>query len=260
VLVGQQLRNTFVAARPQDKLPVTFDNWYTPPALCRFIDKLLKLPEVGTRAGAEQVVLQPGPQRVEVFARQRQQEHQPAVAPGAPAVLRQRAMPSKGEKETSYSYCQTHNIHTFGKHRWVITHRQAALSEAATFFIGNKLTWQAGGITRIRRHRWPVAVDHEEGNADGLAQYQVRDFEAISRHLALVAVTYSLLRAAQHDEALFHKLQRHVQTTLDGSAGSGRRNPQAQALWPLATFIAPGLAQGQTLQDVMAPLVAVFAY
>ena len=95
---------------------------------------------------------------------------------------------------------------------------------------------------------------------DGLDQYQIRDFQAISRHIALVAVTYSLLRAAQHDKVLLHKLQRHVQIQLDGSAGCWRRNTQAQALWTLATFIATGLSQGQTLQDVMEPLVAVFAY
>ena len=124
----------------------------------------------------------------------------------------------------------------------------------------HQLKWQAGGITRIRRHRWPVEVYHEEGKADGLDQYQVRDFQAISRHIALVAVTYSLLRAAQHDKALLHKLQRHVQIQLDGSVGCWRRNTQAQALWTLAAFIATGLSQGQTLQDVIDPLLAVFAY
>ena len=166
----------------------------------------------------------------------------------------------KGEKETYYSYCRTHHIHNLGKHRLVINHRQADLWDSATYFISNQLKWQAGGITRIRRHRWPVEVYHEEGKVDGLDQYQVRDFQAISRHIALVAVTYSLLRAAQHDKALLHKLQRHVQIQLDGSAGCWRRNTQAQALWTLATFIATGLSQGQTLQDVMEPLVAVFAY
>jgi hypothetical protein len=120
--------------------------------------------------------------------------------------------------------------------------------------------WQAPGITRIRRHRWPVEVYHEEGKVDGLDQYQVRDFEAISRHVALVAVTYSLLRAAQHDESLLHKLQRHVQTQREGSAGSWRRNTQAQALWTLVIFIATGLSQGQTLSEVIEPLVAMFAY
>jgi hypothetical protein len=67
-----------------------------------------------------------------------------------------------------------------------------------------------------------------------------------------------ILQAAQHDETLLHKLQRHVQTQLDGSAGSWRRNTQAQALWTLATFIATGLSQGQTLQDVIEPLITAF--
>ena len=59
------------------------------------------------------------------------------------------------------------------------------------FFISNQLHWQAPGITRIRRHRWPVEVYHEEGKAEGWDQYQVRDFEAIERHIGLVAVVYS---------------------------------------------------------------------
>jgi hypothetical protein len=139
-----------------------------------------------------------------------------------------------------------------------MNHRQADLSDTATFFISNQLNWQAPGITRIRRHRWPVEVYHEEGKADGLDQYQVRDFDAIYRHIALVAVTYSLLRAAHHDQALLHTLQPQIKTKLDGSAGSCRRNTQAQALWALGTFIATALAQGQTLSQVMQPvLVAV---
>jgi hypothetical protein len=103
-------------------------------------------------------------------------------------------------------------------------------------------------------------VYHEEGKEEGLDQYQVRDFEAVNRHIALVAVTYSLLRAAQHDKTLFHKLQQTIETDLDGSIASWRRKTQAHALWTLATFIITGIAQGQTLQSVMAPLIAVISY
>jgi len=142
----------------------------------------------------------------------------------------------------------------------VINHRKADLSDPAMFLMSNKLNWQAQGITRIRRHRWPVEVYHEEGKADGLDQYQVRDFQAISRHIALVAVTYSLLRAAQHDHALLHTLQQQIKTRLDGSAGSCRRHTQAQALWALATFIATALSQGQTLGEVMQPFIAAVCY
>ena len=259
LLLAQQLLSEFVRAHPQNKLPVTFDNWYTQPAFCRFIDKTLKVPYVGTLASDDLVVLKQGPQPSDAFDVQLQQEHHQALKDGGQPVFRKLSILYKGAQETYYSYCQTHRIHNFGKHRLVINHRKADLSDAATYFISNQLKWQAAGITRIRRHRWPVEVYHEEGKADGLDQYQVRDFEAISRHIALVAVTYSLLRAARHDEALFHKRQRHVQTKLDGSAGCWRRHTQAQALWTVATFIATGLSQGQALHDVMEPLLAVFA-
>ena len=105
-----------------------------------------------------------------------------------------------------------------------------------------------------------MEVYHEEGKTDGLAQYQVRSFEAIKRHIALVAVTYSLLRAAPHDAALLRKLRRNVQTTLDGSIGVCRRHTKAQALWALACFIQTALAQGQTLKQVMEPLLATMTY
>ena len=121
--------------------------------------------------------------------------------------------------------------------------------------MSNRLYWQAPGITRIRRHRWPVEVYHEEGKAEGLAQYQLRDFQAIERHVACVAVVYSLLRAAQHDPALRNKLQRQLKLELEGSAAFWRRATQAQSLWDLALFISAGVSQGQTLQQVMAPLL-----
>ena len=137
----------------------------------------------------------------------------------------------------------------------VINYRRADLSDNPTFFTSNRLFWQANGITRIRRHRWPVEVYHEEGKAEGLDQYQLRDFEAIQRHVALVAVVYSLLRTAQHDPDLHFKLQRQLKITLEGSPAAWRRATQAQSLWCLGLFISSGLMQEQTLQQLMAPLI-----
>jgi hypothetical protein len=258
LLFAQQLLTQFCSDHPTLHLPVTFDNWYTQPAFCRFLDQTLRVSYVGTLAGDDQVILASGEKRLDAFDLALQQEHHQAIKEGKLPVFQKITIPYKGQQETYYSYCNTHRIHTFGKQRLVMNHRQADLSDTATFFISNQLNWQAPGITRIRRHRWPVEVYHEEGKADGLDQYQVRDFDAIYRHIALVAVTYSLLRAAHHDQALLHTLQQQIKTKLDGSAGSCRRNTQAQALWALGTFIATALAQGQTLSQVMQPvLVAV---
>jgi hypothetical protein len=167
---------------------------------------------------------------LDVLALQRQEEPHAALTHGTTPVFHNMTIGYTGDRETYDSYCHTHRIHNCGTQRLVINHRKADLSDTATFFISNQLNWQAHGITSIRRHRWPVEVYHEEGKADGLNQYQVRDFQAIYRHSALVAVTYSLLRAAQHDHVLLHTLQQQSKTTLDGSAGACRRYTQAQAL------------------------------
>jgi hypothetical protein len=260
LLLGQEMATSFYEAYPDLRLPITFDHWYTQPAFCRYVDQTLHVPYVGTLSKEDTVLLAAGEQRLAEFDDHLRDEQQQALKTGRSPVFQKITVPFKGEEETYYSYCQTHRFPHLGKQRLVINHRQADLSDAATFFISNRLMWGAVGITRIRRRRWSVEVYHEEGKAEGLDQYQVRDFEAIYRHIALVAVTYSLLRAAPHDEALLHKLQRHVQTRLDGSAAAGRRHTQAQALWALGNYIATGLAQGQPLREVMHPLWVAVAY
>ncbi len=137
----------------------------------------------------------------------------------------------------------------------MINYTKADLSDNPTFFISNRLFWQANGITRIRRHRWPVEVYHEEAKAEGLDKYQLRDFDAIQRHVALVAVAYSLLRAAQHDSDLHLKLQRQLKIILDGSPAAWRRFSKAQSLWCLALFLSAGLTHGQSLPQLMDPLI-----
>jgi hypothetical protein len=260
LLIARQLLRRWVDEHPALKLPVTFDNWYTQPAFCRFLDQELALPYVGTLADDDEVSLKRGRLTLEAFAAQLKQEHLDAVAAGKPPLFHKIGITYKGEKETYYSYCRTHRIHNFGKQRLVINFTQPDLSDSPAFFNSNRLIWQSVGITRIRRHRWPVEVYHEEGKQEGLDQYQVRDFQAISRHIGLVAVTYSFLRAVPHDSALLHKLQRELELDLAGSASFWRRATQAQSLWALAGFIATGLTHGQSLRTVMAPLLAAVCY
>jgi len=253
--IAQQLLQQWVQDHPDLKLPVTFDSWYTQPAFCRFLDETLQLPYVGTLSETDQVILKTGTQRLDAFAQQLKREHLQASQTGGPLVFKPITIRYKGEQEHYYSYGATHRIHNFGKQRLVINYRQADLGDNPMFLLSNRLFWQAPGITRIRRHRWPVEVYHEEGKAEGLDQYQLRDFEAIERHVALVAVVYSLLRAAQHDPTLRSKLQRQLKIELEGSAAFWRRATQAQSLWSLALFISAGLAQGQTLHTVLSPLL-----
>lgn len=253
--IAESLLQKWVQDYPEQKYPVTFDNWYTQPDFCRFLDKTLELPYVGTLAPDDKVVLKSGAERLDAFAARLKQEHQEAVKKGGRPVFRPITIRFKGQREKYYSYCATHRIHNYGKHRLVINHCQDDLSDKPKFLMSNRLIWQAPGITRIRRHRWPIEVYYEEGKAEGLDQYQLRGFEAIGRHVALVAVVYSLLRAAQHDPALRDKLQGQLKIELEGSVPFWRRATQAQSLWSLALFISAGLAQDQTLHQIMEPLL-----
>lgn len=255
LIIAQKLLQQWVATHPGPPLPVTFDNWFTQPAFCRFIAQTLKLPYVGTLAGTDQVNLKTGPTTLADFAARLKAEHLAAVAHGGKPVFERITISYKGEPESYFSYCNTHHIHNLGKQRLVINYRQADLADTPSCFISNRLVWQAAGITRIRRHRWPVEVYHEEGKAEGLDEYQLRDFSAIQRHVAVVAVVYSLLRAAQHDPGLRELLQRQLKVKLAGHPAAWRRASEAQSLWTLGLFISAGLAQGQTLQQIMTPLL-----
>jgi len=255
LILVQNMLQTWVKQHPTELHPVTFDNWFTQPAFCRFLDQELKLAYVGTLAESDKINRKDGQTTVKEFAEHLKQEHLDALQQHGKPVFRKIHIPYKGTEEVYYSYCNTHHIHNFGKQRLVINYRQADLSDTPTFFISNRLIWQAEGITRIRRHRWPVEVYHKEGKAEGLDQYQLRSFKAIERHVALVAVVYSLLRAAQHDPSLRDQLQRQLKIKFEGHPAAWRHASQAQALWSLALLISSGLAQGQSLQQLMAPLL-----
>jgi len=254
--IAQTLLRQWVDVYPEMKLPVTFDSWYTQPDFCSFLDKTLDLPYVGTLETGDVVVLKNGEQTVGEFAARLKREHLKAVKEGRRPVFESITIIYKGKREYYYSYCKTHRIRNYGRQRLVINYRQADLKDNPTYFISNRLRWHARGITRIRRHRWPVEVYHEEGKAEGLDQYQLRSFSAIQRHIALVAVVYCMLRTAQYDSCLHKQLQRQLKIKLKGHPAAWRRAAQAQSLWALGLFISAGLTQGQSLDALMAPLVS----
>lgn len=260
LVIARHLLEEWVATHPEHKLPVTFDSWFTQPAFCRYLTHELKLPYIGTLKKDNKVILKGEKEELGSFAQRLKDEHLKAVRNGGKELFHKITIKYKGDKEVYYSYCRTHRIHNFGKQRLVINFRQPDLSDSPVFYNSNRLNWQSVGLTRMRRHRWPVEVYHEEGKAEGLDQYQVRDSTAISRHIGLVVLTYSLLRAVPHDQALIHMLQRQLKFDLVSSAAFWRRNAQAQSLWSLAVFISAQLELGASLSDIMDPLTAAVCY
>ena len=105
LLLGQALLAQFQATHPDQNLPVTFDSWYTQPAFCRYLDKVLKMAYVGTLDGDTPIKLTTGEPSVSAFAQQLQEKHQQALESGKQPLFKKISITYKGEKETYYSYC-----------------------------------------------------------------------------------------------------------------------------------------------------------
>ena len=208
ITLAKQLLEAFFKAYPQVDLPVSFDSWYTCEELCEYIDKVLQRAYVGTLKEHDFLLIGPQQQKVSCgdFAAQLVEKHQKALAAGEKPIFEKIGIHYKGQKEQYLVYCQTHQVSNLGKQRLVIAFSKDDLSSTPCFYISNRMHWRGGGILRIRRHRWPIEVYHEEGKAEGLDEYQIRQFSAITKHVACIALSYSMLKRVQFDAALLNKL------------------------------------------------------
>ena len=68
LILVEKMLSQWVAEHPDAHLPVTFDNWFTQPDFCRFLDEELHLAYVGTLASTDKVNLKNGQLSVGDFA------------------------------------------------------------------------------------------------------------------------------------------------------------------------------------------------
>ena len=76
----------------------------------------------------------------------------------------------------------------------------------------NRITWEAGRIVRVYRHRWTgTETFHRDGKQElGLGACQLRDDQGQTRHMHLVMLAYSLLmgelKQGRAKELALHRL------------------------------------------------------
>lgn len=262
--IAQRQIQLFYQEQEHDQLPVTFDCWYTQPQMCRFIDKelgkayvgQLKADEILNLAGSRSLTL-------EAHVKELIEQHYDSESNFR---FQKTTVPYKGGKEVYYTYCANRSFERFGKQRLVISFSTNDDFRKANprFFITNRKHWNASGICRISRHRWPVEVFHQEGKAEGLDQYQLRNFTAIQRHIALVVVIYSILQRARYDDTLLPKLQYQLDDELLGSLAHWRRLFKADAFYRLVEWIystaSKEAASNIDLKQLLRPLMQTIAY
>ena len=100
-----------------------------------------------------------------------------------------------GEERTVWAFSKVVRLKRYGRKRILIVHEEADLSDTPRYLITDALHWEGGRMLQTWSYRWSSELFHEFGKqGTGLESAQVRNEEAVKRHLRLSCVAQSLLQ------------------------------------------------------------------
>ena len=102
-----------------------------------------------------------------------------------------------GEQKEYWAFTKTVRLKRYGRKRIAIVHERADLTDNPRFLVTDALHWESGRIMETWSFRWAAEVFHEfSKQGTGLEAAQVRNEEAVQRHLRLSCLAQSLLQRA----------------------------------------------------------------
>ena len=100
-----------------------------------------------------------------------------------------------GEVKTYWVFTKCVRLKRYGKKRIFIVHEKEDLSDAPQFLLTNALHWEAKKALQTRSYRWTSEIFHEIDKQDaGLESAQVRNQDAVEKHVRLSCVAQSILQ------------------------------------------------------------------
>src|SRR5262249_24533505 len=101
----------------------------------------------------------------------------------------------RGERNEFWAFTKTVRLKRYGRKRIAIMHEQAELTDQPRFLVTDALHWESGRIMETWSFRWAAEVFHEfSKQGTGLEAAQVRNEEAVKRHLRLSCLAQSILQ------------------------------------------------------------------
>lgn len=249
--LAKLLLERFYADWPELDLPVTFDSWYASAWFCKWIDAQGKA-YVATLKSDLQVLNEEN--RLLPLSEWAAQLRAKALANPQQSPFKPLSIHYRGTQQTAYVLCQSRFLKGFGRLRIVVRYHNKELEGEPLFYASNQLHWNENTICQIARHRWPVEVYHQEGKRQGLEQYRLRDFGATEKHVALVAMLYSMLQRACSDAQLKGQLHASLKQEVQGCLPQWRRVFVASALLALFHWAAAQVQDGKPIDEVFNPI------
>jgi hypothetical protein len=259
---GLEMLRAFRKQYPDLDLPVAMDGGYTSAAFCKTVDTEFKMAYVGSLADYQHIILA-GSESIPLseFIKRLKAQQQAKTEKNDKSRFFKTTVHYKGQTIVYYAYCATHRIKGFEKkQRLVIAFKDKDLKDTPYCSITNRMNWHASGILRIRRHRWPIETFHQEGKAEGLDKYQLRNFQGIHTHIAFVSTAYTMLKCALHDDELLSKFRQRLPVESDGTLPLLRRLMQLEGLMTLIEFVHLKVNQGQAIEEIFRQLMHPVAY
>jgi len=95
------------------------------------------------------------------------------------------------------AFTKTVRLKKYARKRLAIIHEHADLSDRPRFLLTDAVHWESGRTIETWSFRWAAEVFHEfSKQGTGLEAAQVRNEEAVKRHLRLSCLAQSLLQRA----------------------------------------------------------------
>jgi hypothetical protein len=102
-----------------------------------------------------------------------------------------------GEQKKLWAFTKTVRLKRYDRKRIAIGHERAELTDPPHFLVTNAVHWESGRMMEAWSFRWAAEVFHEfSKQGTGLEAAQVRNEEAVKRHLRLSCLAQSMLQHA----------------------------------------------------------------
>jgi hypothetical protein len=100
-----------------------------------------------------------------------------------------------GERKEFWAFTKTVRLKRYERKRIALVHEQADLADVPRFLVTDAVHWESGRMIETWSFRWAAEVFHEfSKQGTGLEAAQVRNEEAVTRHLRLSCLAQSLLQ------------------------------------------------------------------
>jgi hypothetical protein len=100
-----------------------------------------------------------------------------------------------GERKEFWAFTKTVRLKKYERKRLAMVHERADLSDTPRFLLTDAVHWESGRMIETWSFRWAAEVFHEfSKQGTGLEAAQVRNEEAVNRHLRLSCLAQSILQ------------------------------------------------------------------